>query len=136
MKECFVASDAMLRRRIVGTIRSTEIYQFKVTLIGVAPPVWRRIHVSGDFSLAQLHRALQIAMGWENYHLYMFQLGSKTYGDPETDGYGDLNLIDAKRTRIRAVLRGVGTTFGYVYDYGDDWQHELLLEAIAMPAPD
>jgi len=50
----------------VGTGRGMEIYQFKVTLIGVTPPVWRRVHVSGEFSLAQLHRALQVVMGWEN----------------------------------------------------------------------
>jgi len=125
----------MLRRRIVGTIRSTQIYQFKVTLIGVAPPVWRCIHVSGDFSLAQLHRALQVAMGWENYHLYVFCIGRKKYGPPDV-GDDDLGLIDAKRTRIRAGLSGVGTTCTYVYDYGDNWHHELLLEAVLMPAPE
>jgi len=119
----------------VGAPQSTEIYQFKAALIDITPPIWRRIHVSGDFTLAQLHRALQVTMGWENCHLYMFQIGSKRYGDPETDDDGDLDLIDAKRTRIRAVLPGVGATFTYVYDYGDDWQHELLLEAIVMPNP-
>ena len=136
MKECFIALSAALRRRIVGTARGMEIYQFKVTLIGVTPPVWRRVHVSGEFSLAQLHRALQVAMGWENYHLYMFRIGSKKYGPPDVDEDDDLGLVDAKRTRIRAVLPGVGATFTYVYDYGDNWHHELLLEAVLMPDPE
>ena len=117
----------------MGTARGVEIYQFKVTLIGITPPIWRRMQVPGGFSLAQLHRALQVAMGWENYHLYMFRIGSKKYGPPDVDEDDDLGLIDAKRTRLHAVLPGVGATFTYVYDYGDNWQHELLLEAIVMP---
>jgi pRiA4b ORF-3-like protein len=62
------------RKRIVG---SAPIYQFKVTLIGIIPPIWRRIHVAGAYTLAQFHRVLQVAMGWENPHLYMFRVGSK-----------------------------------------------------------
>jgi hypothetical protein len=135
MKECFIVWVAALGRRIVGTARSIEIYQFKVTLIGIAPPIWRRMQLPGGFSLAQLHRALQVAMGWEAYHLYMFRIGSKNYGPPDVDEDDDLGLIDAKRTRLSAVLPNVGTTFTYVYDYGDDWEHELLLEAIVMPDP-
>lgn len=120
----------------MGTAQSAEIYQFKVTLIGINPAIWRRIHVAGSYTLARLHGVLQVAMGWENYHLYMFQMGSKTYGRPDLDDAGDLNLIDAKRTRLSSIALGVGTTFTYVYDYGDDWEHELLLEAIVMPALD
>jgi hypothetical protein len=111
-----------------------EIYQFKVTLVGSTPPIWRRIQVPGAFSLAQLHRALQVAMGWENYHLYLFRLGSKRYGPPEEDD--PLRLIDAKRTRLSRLLPHVGTRVIYLYDFGDNWEHELLLEGILMPDPD
>lgn len=116
--------------------KSAEIYQFKVTLIGVAPPIWRRIQVAGGYTLAQLHRVLQVAMGWENCHLYMFRIGSKTYGPSNIDDDDDLGLIEAKRAHLSAVLSSVGTSSTYVYDYGDNWQHELLLEAIVMPAQD
>ena len=119
----------------MGAPQSTEIYQFKVTLIGITPPVCRRIHVAGSYTLAQLHDVLQVAMGWEDYHLYMFQIGSKTYGRRDLDEDGDLNFTDARRTRLSSVVPGVGATFTYVYDYGDNWQHEVLLEAIVMPAP-
>ena len=120
----------------MGAAASPEIYQFKVTLIGITPPIWRRIHVAGAYTLAQFHRVLQVAMGWENSHLYMFRVGSKRYGPPDIDDDDELGLLDAKRTRLAAVLPGVGTTFIYAYDYGDNWQHELLLEAIVMPALD
>lgn len=120
----------------MGTVKNREIYQFKVTLTGITPPIWRRIHVWGDCKLARLHGILQATMGWENYHLYMFRIGGKTYGPPDLGDDGELKLIDAKRTHVRAVLPSVGITFTYVYDYGDNWQHDLLLEAIIMPAPD
>lgn len=120
----------------MGAAKSAEIYQVKVTLTGITPPIWRRIHIAGDYSLAKLHRVLQVAMGWENYHLYMFRIGNKIYGprDPEDDG--GWNPIDAKRTRLSAVLPRVGTTLTYVYDLGDNWEHELLLEAIVMRSSD
>jgi Plasmid pRiA4b ORF-3-like protein len=116
--------------------RSMEIYQFKVTLIGITPPIWRRFQAPGGFSLAQLHRAMQVVLGWENYHLYTFRIGSKSYGPPGIEDDDDFGLIDATRVRLSAVLRNVGTTITYVYDYGDDWEHALLLEAILMPDPE
>lgn len=120
----------------MGTVKNREIYQLKVALIGITPPIWRRVHVGGDCTLAQLHSVLQVVMGWENCHLYMFRIGGKTYGTPDVDEDGDLKLIDPKRTRLDAVSPSVGTMLTYVYDYGDNWQHELLLEAIVMPALD
>jgi hypothetical protein len=120
----------------VRAAKNREIYQFKVTLIGIATPIWRRVLVAGDCTLAQFHHVLQVAMGWENYHLYMFRIAGKTYGPPDPDGDGELKLIDAKRTRLHSVLPSVGTSFTYVYDFGDNWQHDVLLEAIVMPVPD
>jgi hypothetical protein len=134
MKECSGARHAVLRRGIVGAAQSEAIYQFKVALIGITPPIWRRVQVTGDYTLAKLHRVLQVVMGWENYHLYMFRIGSKKYGPPDPDGV-DLGLFDAKRIRLAAVVPSVSMTFTYVYDYGDGWEHELLLEATLTPEP-
>jgi hypothetical protein len=119
----------------VGAVKNREIYQLKVTLVGISPPIWRSVHLDGNSTLAYLHRVLQVVMGWENYHLYTFRIGGKAYGPPDPDGDDELNLIDAKRIRLRSVLRSVGTTFTYVYDFGDNWEHELLLEAVVMPVP-
>lgn len=119
----------------MGVAQSGAIYQFKVALIGITPPIWRGVQVTGDYTLAQLHRVLQVVMGWENYHLYMFRIGSKKYGPPDPDGVDDLGFVDAKRIRLLAAVPSVGTSFTYVYDFGDGWEHELLLEAIPMSEP-
>ena len=81
----------------MGAAQSGAIYQFKVALIGITPPIWRRVQVTGDYTLAQLHRVLQVVIGWENYHLYTFRMGSKKYGPPDPDGVDDLGMVDAKR---------------------------------------
>jgi Plasmid pRiA4b ORF-3-like protein len=120
----------------VGAAKSAETYQFKVTLIGITPPIWRRVQVEGGRTLAQFHRVLQSAMGWENYHLYMFRIGNKAYGPRNPEDDGGWNPIDAKRMRLSAVLPSLDTTLTYVYDLGDNWGHELLLEAIVVRSSD
>ncbi|MCI0621784.1 MAG: plasmid pRiA4b ORF-3 family protein [Acidobacteria bacterium] len=114
--------------------RNRRLFQFKVTLRGISPPIWRQIQVWEDYTLAQLHRVLQVVMGWENYHLYEFRIGGKPYGPPDPE-FGR-KIIDAKRTRMRAVLPSVGIHFEYVYDLGDYWQHDLFLEGSPQPASD
>lgn len=114
--------------------KNRAVYQFKVTLRGLHPPIWRRIQVWEDATLAQLHRVLQMVMGWEDYHLHEFLVGRKIYGMPDLDD--ERKILDVKRTRIREAVQPVGTEFEYVYDFGDYWQHDLLLEAILQPDPD
>lgn len=113
--------------------RNRRLFQFKVTLRGISPPIWRQIQVWEDYTLAQLHRVLQVVMGWENYHLYEFHVGSRLYGPPDPE-FGR-KIIDAKRIRIPALLPSVGTHFEYVYDLGDYWQHDLLVEGNPQPTP-
>ena len=60
-----------------------SIHQLKVTLTGIAPPIWRRVHVRSDATLAELHRVLQDAMGWEDDHLHAFEVGYGRYGGSE-----------------------------------------------------
>jgi hypothetical protein len=110
------------------------LYQLRVTLRDIHPPIWRRIQVWDDTTLAQLHRILQVAMGWENYHLHEFHIGDRIYAvpDPDDDLY-ERTIIDERRQRLRKVVPQVGTLFEYVYDFGDNWRHELLLEGIVLP---
>ncbi len=114
--------------------KNRESYQFKVVLRGISPPIWRQFQVWEDATLAQLHRILQMVMGWENYHLYEFRIGGEIYGDPDLDDEREIN--DAKKIRIRNVLPGVGVEFEYVYDFGDYWRHDLLLENVLQPDPE
>jgi hypothetical protein len=112
------------------------LYQLKVTLQDIHPPIWRRILVWEDATLAQVHRILQIAMGWEDSHLHQFEIGRRIYSvpDPDDDIY-EREVIDESRVRLKAVVPRVGARLVYLYDFGDSWRHDLLLEAIVLPDP-
>lgn len=113
--------------------KTRELYQLKVALGDVAPQIWRRIQIWEDSTLDQLHRVLQVAMGWENHHLYEFRIAGAKYRDPHPEN--EPKILNAKRTRVCNVLSGVGAEFEYIYDFGDYWQHDLILESILPPYP-
>ena len=83
------------RGRVVARKEDRAIFQFKVTLRNIHPPIWRRIQVWEDATLAQLHRALQIVMGWEDCHLYEFRIGGNIYGVRGLDE--ERQIIDVKQ---------------------------------------
>ncbi len=112
-------------KRATGTI-----YQLKVTLKDIKPPVWRRLLVP-DCSLAKLHEVIQVAMGWENYHLYDFEVGGEHYTDPR--GMADLDMDDASRARLGQLAPEAKAKLRYTYDFGDNWQHEVLVEKVLPP---
>jgi hypothetical protein len=114
--------------------KNRALYQLKVTLRDIQPPIWRRVQVWEDTTLAQLHTVLQIAMGWEDYHLHEFEIGRRLYSvpDPDDDMY-ERKVIDERRVALADVVPRVGTQFVYLYDFGDNWRHDLLLEAILLP---
>jgi Plasmid pRiA4b ORF-3-like protein len=107
------------------------VYQLKVTLQGARPPVWRRFQVPGQITLARLHLVLQAVMGWENDHLYMFRVGQRRIGEP-SDDYGN-RTEDASRIELRKVAGQRGARLTYIYDFGDDWHHQLVVEKTACP---
>src|SRR3954470_3367006 len=110
-------------------------YQLRVTLLGIDPPIWRRIQVPNTLPLARLHDAIQAAMGWTNSHLHDFEKDGQHWGVPETDEFGDLKLIDQWKVRIGDVLKGEGDGLRYECDFGDSWLHEILLEKILHTEP-
>ena len=107
-----------------------EVYAIKVTLLGTSPPVWRRVLVQRDITLRNLHKTLQTVMGWTNSHLHQFVFKRQTYSDPK-HGLG-AGSIDENRTRLGDVICTPGTRLLYEYDFGDGWQHELLLEDVLL----
>jgi hypothetical protein len=125
------------RKSVKMAAKTTRVvYQFKVTLRDVQPPVWRRIQLWEDSTLGQLHRILQIVMGWEDCHLHQFKIGQSVYSVPDPDDpFGSPGIINENRNKIQDAVQRVGTQFDYWYDFGDDWQHQLLLEAIMLPEP-
>ncbi len=117
----------------MGRARNTLIYQLKVGLLGVKPPVWRRLEVVGGLTLAQLHEIFQAAMGWTDSHLHSFEVGADSYGTPDPDWGSDLQ--DERRVRLCQLGLSAGSRLRYTYDFGDDWQHDVLVEQIVAPEP-
>jgi len=111
-----------------GRQTNRPVYQLKVTLKGSKPPIWRRVQVPGNTILSELHGIIQVAMGWENCHLYQFEIGGRYFSDPVPE-WGD-QMKDAGRTRLNQVVTRGKTKFAYDYDFGDGWQHEILVEKI------
>jgi len=105
------------------------VCQIKVTLKGTRPPIWRRFLVLSDMSLHQLHQVSQVVMGWENSHLYQFVIGERHYGEP----YPEVEMENSKATKLSQVVPGEATEFTYEYDFGDSWEHEVLIEK-TLPA--
>ena len=108
-------------------ISSTEIYQIKVTLLRTAPPIWRRLLVPSDITLADLHDLLQLAMGWTDSHLHEFLFRGKRYGSTNPD-VGVTEAIDERKVRLNQLLSRVGAKIVYTYDFGDGWEHGIVLE--------
>lgn len=115
--------------------RTGDIFRLKTTLQDIEPPIWRRIEVSGDTTMARLHEILQVTMGWQNYHLHEFRVGDVAFGEPDPD-FDDRRVVkDDRRARLGGVVAGVGSEFTYEYDFGDGWVHDVVVEAVHPPEP-
>ena len=108
---------------------SQRVYQFKITLKGIKPPIWRRIQTK-DCTLDQLHEHIQTAMGWTNSHLHQFEIEGEPYGDPTLMEDDFEEMEDSTATKLGDIVPE-GTRrfrFMYEYDFGDSWEHEILFE--------
>ncbi|AXS82483.1 plasmid pRiA4b ORF-3 family protein [Marinobacter sp. Arc7-DN-1] len=110
---------------------ANKAYQLKVSLLGAQPPIWRRLLIAPDTTFQDLHRIIQLAMGWQACHLHMFQAGDdRLIGDPAEDFDGMLNFQDETMVAVSAVLNKEGQALTYDYDFGDSWEHEVRLEKV------
>ncbi len=110
---------------MASTKPSGDIYQLKITLTGIHPPIWRRAQVP-DCTLDRLHDIIQVCFGWEDDHLHAFVIGGEQYGDPEQ--MQDLDATPERTmslSRLAAVRRKKLT---YTYDFGDGWEHVIMIE--------
>lgn len=92
------------------------------------PPIWRRIRVSGDCTLRKLHHFIQAAMGWTSIHLHEFSLGEQRFMPPDLD-FPEPEVLDDRKHKLRRLLQA-GDRLRYLYDFGDNWQHVIAVEAI------
>jgi hypothetical protein len=107
-----------------------EVLQLKVTLLGTMPPIWRRLLVPADLTLAQLHDVVQAAMGWQDCHMHEFSAGQRHFGtlNPEDRLMGMPPVENERTVRLANVLGRVGAKILYTYDFGDSWEHGIVLE--------
>lgn len=105
-----------------------HIFQIKVTLKHSKPPIWRRFFMVSSDTLADLHLTLQIIMGWQDAHLHEFEKDGVRYGLPDQE-FND-NVIEEQYVPVFEVLKNEKDKLLYTYDFGDNWEHEVLLEKI------
>ena len=108
-------------------ILTGRAYQMTITLRGIRPPIWRRVQVPGAIRLAALHQVIQTVFGWTNSHLHQFVAAGRTYGQPDdfdeaVEDESGVTLAKALGTRTKRFL--------YVYDFGDNWEHDVVIENI------
>jgi hypothetical protein len=102
-----------------------RLYLLKIRLLEIEPEIWRRFVVPAGITLDRLHDVIQIVMGWTDSHLHEFTIGKKRYTEyPESKENG----VECGRYRLGDLIKQKGRTFNYLYDFGDSWEHEVILE--------
>jgi len=102
------------------------LYEIKVVIKEIKPPVWRLIQVSPHASLKRLHKILQTAMGWTDSHLHLFRVDGQKYGEPSPEW--DFEVLDEAKLTLEKIFTGGKKSFQYEYDLGDSWIHEITLK--------
>jgi len=112
----------------------SNVLRFRIELLEISPPVWRRIEVPDDYSFWDLHVAIQDAMGWKDSHLHAFEvIDTIEIGIPDPDG--ETTVIAGWKLKLRKHFKSPGDKLVYEYDFGDSWRHSVLLEAVSLAEP-
>lgn len=125
---CYTRSNALngtppYKTRPIGLIE----YQLKITLQGIKPPIWRQFTVPADIRLDQLHKIIQCVMGWKDSHLHQFEAHGFRFAIPSEDSPA---VEDERKTSPNDLAPKVGDKLTDIYDLGDYWKHDLVVEAI------
>lgn len=111
-----------------------SVYQLKITLKDFKPAIWRRVLVPGHYPLSRLHRVVQYAMGWTDSHLHCFRIGQDNYSLPMPGSdWEDSDDLDSRKVRLDQIAPRDKVKFIYEYDFGDGWEHDILVEKILPP---
>jgi hypothetical protein len=135
-KQTFVGGKRVVKQKLPRLPKraGTTVHVVKVNLYGAKPPVWRRLEIPSAMRLAQVHKVLQVAFGWCDYHLHCFETVCGEFSDPsQDDGWserGDESAVALAQVAAEERAKAV-----YLYDFGDDWRHDLVVEKILPAAP-
>jgi Plasmid pRiA4b ORF-3-like protein len=106
--------------------RDRTVHRLKLSLRGAKPPIWRRVEVPSDISLQRLHRVMQAAFGWEDYHMWVFDTELGRYGIADAE----LEIRSAASKKLHHVAPHRGDGLIYTYDFGDGWEHIIAVEEV------
>jgi hypothetical protein len=120
-----LSSKATKGSNPMPTASHREVVQLKVTLAEIEPPIWRRVLVPVDYTLTRLHQVIQIAFGWEDYHLHSFHIHGEDYAPPDRENAPGTNSEKVALSKLGFRLK---TKIKYRYDFGDCWDHLILVE--------
>lgn len=104
-----------------------DAFALRITLRAIEPAIWRTVIVPAEMSLGELHEVLQIAFGWQDSHLHDFEVGEIRFGMVDVED--ELFAVDEHAAPLGAVARE-GSSFTYRYDFGDDWEHDVVVESV------
>lgn len=112
-----------------------EIATLRIELKDTNPLIWRQIEVPTSITLKVLHDIIQITIGWFDYHLWEFTIGEQSYGLPVDEDWGAAPRKQAATVRLRDVLKTKSTVIDYVYDFGDYWEHRIMVTNVRAGDP-
>ena len=114
----------------------SRTFRFKVVLREIEPSIWRQIEVPSYYTFWDLHVAIQDSMGWKDSHLHSFELKDDSTGQsfeigiPESSFEDDDDILPDWEYRIEDYFSIKNRNAVYVYDFGDYWVHDVILEKV------
>ena len=102
------------------------VVRLRVELQNIEPKIWRRVDVPLSSTLAALHDIIQVAFGWHDAHIWEFRVGDVSYGLPDPDEM----VLDARKIRLKKLIDGGVERLEYIYDFGDNWEHRIVVEEV------
>lgn len=107
-----------------------EVFELKIQLRDIEPAIWRTVLLPVEAPLGILHEVIQVVFGWQGGHQHEFEVAGIRFASDE-DEDEDAQLCVHEYAAPLGAIAGVGTTFLYRYDHGDDWQHDVTVQAVS-----
>jgi len=118
----------------MARVKDSQIYQLRIDIASIRPPLWRRIAVRGNTTLNRLHEIIQVLFDWSGYHLHEFEVGGVEFTD-DPESQREFGMRSEKRVSLDDLSLAAGMAFTYLYDFGDGWYHRIKVEKVLPPDP-